>query len=164
VNVGNCTIYSNAAQNGGGISYHNSSYGTVSWCTLYDNDAPTGAGISCTNDSSPTIARTIITASTGAGTGMNCGVGSTPVVECSDIWGNAGGDAICGADNGDNISLDPLFCRVDPLAEGVFSIQSVSPCTPDSSLCSLRIGAGTVECGTSPTEPTTWGRLKSSYR
>jgi hypothetical protein len=48
-------------------------------------------------------------------------------VRCSDIFGNAGGNAICGTDAGRNFSLDPLFCD---LAANNYRLQNASPCYP----------------------------------
>jgi hypothetical protein len=163
--IGNCSIYSNTAGEGGGVSFHNTAAGEVQSSTIHNNVANIGGGLSCTNNSTNvTISKTIITLNEGNPGAMNCGVGSMPTVECSDLWGNIGGDTICGTDAGDNLNLDPQYCHMDPTAEGNFQIQSDSPCTQTNSPCSLLIGARGIGCGTDPVEPATWGQIKSQYR
>lgn len=77
--------------------------------------------------SSPTIDKTII-AFNNPGAAMACLDGSdNPVVSCSDIYGNQGGNTICGTNGGHNFSLDPLFCD---LANSNFRLQMTSPCYP----------------------------------
>ncbi len=61
------------------------------------------------------------------GRGIYCtGTGDPPLIACCDVFGNAGGDGLCGTGS-NNFSLDPLLC--DPPA-GNFRIQDVSPCAP----------------------------------
>jgi hypothetical protein len=96
--------------------------------------------------------------------------GHTPIVQCTDIYGNADGDWVdCIAPlNGlyGNFSADPKFC--DTLS-GYFWLEDCSPCLPDhhpyGHECGDVIGAfgSGCACG-SATEPTTWGAIKSRYR
>jgi predicted outer membrane repeat protein len=119
-----------------------------------------GGGIYCT-DSSPMITNNIIAFST-SGEAIACATGSSPLLMCNDIFGNAGGDAICGRDGGDNFSLDPRFCGVP--GSGNFFLQSISPCAPDNSPCGGLVGALGVNCGTTATREASWGALKHHYR
>jgi hypothetical protein len=88
-------------------------------------------------------------------------------VECSDIWGNSGGDYVdCLAGmnglNG-NFSADPLLCNPD---FGDFALQVDSPCAPGNHPAGAdcgTIGAREPGCG-NPTETTTWGRIKAMFR
>ena len=79
----------------------------------------------------------------------NCyGAGSTPLLTCCDVYGNAGGDWVgCIASQsgiGGNISLDPLFCDA---ANGDYGLEGDSPCAPDyNPNCGL-IGAWPTGCG-----------------
>lgn len=115
----------------------------VSQCTIAGNgtNATSGqaGGISC-NNSSPVIEKTII-AFNGPGAGMYCDGASTPDVSCTDVFGNAGGDLLCGNDLGGNFSLDPRFCD---LAGGDFTLHADSPCLdnqhPQGAACD-QIGA-----------------------
>lgn len=89
------------------------------------NAAPgLGGGISCLG-SSPTIESSII-AFNNPGKGLACADGaSVPVTSCSDLFGNQGGNQICGTNGGNNFSLDPLFCD---LATNDFALRRNSPC------------------------------------
>ncbi|MCK4414151.1 MAG: right-handed parallel beta-helix repeat-containing protein [Candidatus Eisenbacteria sp.] len=72
------------------------------------------------------IAYTISAAST-AGQGIWCA--SNPeliTISCCDVYGNAGGDDLCGTHT-DCFSLDPLLC--DAIA-GNFHVDDASPCAP----------------------------------
>ncbi len=162
--VTGCTMYANTAlEEAGAIQFHNGSSGIVTSCTIYGNDGGRAGGISCTNNSSPTISRTII-ANAISGPAFACGQGSTPIVSCSNTFGNPGGDTICGTDSGDNISVDPKFCSTMPGQDGNFALQSDSPCLASQSLCGMLIGASDTVCGASPVGAASWGRIKASYR
>ena len=98
---------------------------------------------------------------------------------CCDVFGNSAGDWVgcllgLGEKNG-NISADPLFCGLEVSDAHVFgdrfTLSPDSPCLPTLGGCPL-IGARDVgECGSSrrnplirSVQPTTWGRIKGSYR
>ena len=138
--------------------------------TFYGNDI----GLVCAYGASPVLEQTIISFSRWeAFPAIHCDdPNSHPVLECCDIFGNAGGDWTgCIADqlgvNG-NISEDPLFC--DPEAND-FTIAENSPCAPGNSPagCDL-IGALPVGCTATTAVPeialreTTWGAVKASFR
>jgi hypothetical protein len=110
----------------------------------------------------PGIVRSVILAHT---TGQACFGEAT--WSCSDLFGNAGGDAICATDGGGNFSSDPQFCAVDPIGTQKASIQSDSPCAPGNhpqgESCGL-IGARPVACGTISVEAKTWAQVKELYR
>ena len=91
--------------------------------------------------------------------------GGTPAftITCSDLWGNSGGDAICGIDGGSNLSLDPLFCSKDPVGTRNVAIQKGSPCAPGMSACG-RIGAGDVDCTPLEIDQRSWSQIKNLYR
>ncbi|MFC1572692.1 FG-GAP-like repeat-containing protein [Candidatus Eisenbacteria bacterium] len=121
VQLGNCTLYGNSANDGGGLA------------------VPGG-----THDD-PVLSNTIIAFSTSGGA-VSCG-GTDPVVSCCDIYGNVGGDwiqCIAGMESiNHNFSADPLFC--DP-AWGDFTLQDGSPCEPEADpFCNL-IGALSDAC------------------
>lgn len=70
----------------------------------------------------------------------------TGIVQCSDMFGNAGGDwngslASFAAVNG-NMTVDPLFCETDT---GDYFLEDGSPCAPANSLCG-QVGALPVNC------------------
>jgi len=162
--VSECAFYLNTGSEGGGVSMNAVSSGEIDQCTFYMNSAALGGCISCTNDSDPTISYSILAGST-AGAALDCGLGSEPIVDCCDMFGNDGGDALpaCAVSTGNNISADPQFCMVAPEMSGIFTLQSDSPCTALNSACGL-IGRDEEACGTDSVDPSTWGRIKSSYR
>ncbi len=129
VSLARCTITKNScpgeSSDGGGIYIFFTTTTTIDSCTIAQNGTGgSGGGLTC-NFASPAIDNTII-AFNGPGAGLYCtDGGSVPVVTCSDLFGNAGGDAICGTDNGNNFSLDPLFC--DTLTND-YALKSASPC------------------------------------
>jgi hypothetical protein len=110
----------------------------VTSSTFAENGAPSGGAFYC-EDSSPEIVNTIIAFGI-EGEAVACVGSSVPVVSCTDIFGNAGGDwAGCIADQAPfsgNLSVDPLF--VDAHG-GDFRLLPDSPCV-DASGCGL-IGA-----------------------
>ena len=112
---------------------------TLRNCTIADNESVSGGlagGVMAQWGSAPVIEACII-ANNVNGAGLYCD-GASPVVSCTDIYGNDGGDAICGVDDGGNISLDPQFCGVDN-----YLLQIGSPC---ASVCGGRIGAKPASC------------------
>jgi predicted outer membrane repeat protein len=138
-----CVIIGNSAQDGGGI-YSNAASPTIENCTFVENIATSGgAGIHLRNSNGAVVKNTIIAFST-QGPGMACTLGSTPTVSCTDIFGNAGGDALCGTDGGGNFFADPLFCGVP--GSGDVSIGGHSPCNPARNPCAVLVGALPVAC------------------
>lgn len=100
-------------------------------CTFYGNAAPYGGNISSDCSAYASISGCIVAASS-AGVGIYKDGSSGAAIECTDIFGNAGGDWVGQiADqyglNG-NICLDPMFC--DP-ENGDFTLSEGSPCLPD---------------------------------
>lgn len=137
---------------GGGIDVSFTPSPSISNCTIVDNATGQngfGGGISVQFSAAPTIDRCIIASAT-AGQGMYC-LAATPVVGCTDIWGNAGGDALCGTDGGGNFSADPLFCNT---AEKPWHIATDSPCADGNhpgGLCGgIDLGWAPAGCGGSP--------------
>ncbi|MFC1573204.1 C25 family cysteine peptidase, partial [Candidatus Eisenbacteria bacterium] len=137
-----CVLDSNTAAWGGAIALEASSP-EITNCTLAHNAAANaGAGLYC-SDSSPTVERCLIAFSP-SGEGVACSGISDPVFTCCDVFGNAGGDGLCGTDGGDNISAHPRFCDAD---SPELTLGSNSPCAVANSPCGELIGAGDVGCG-----------------
>ncbi|MBD3236042.1 MAG: hypothetical protein GF330_05015 [Candidatus Eisenbacteria bacterium] len=125
-------------------------------CTFYDNYATNyGAALRCYDFSDPVIENTIIAFSS-EGVSISCANSGMPVISCTDIYGNAGGDWVdpfddqLGVDG--NFSADPLFCDAPG---GDLTLDAESPCTannaPDD--CGL-IGAYDIGCGDTSDTPT----------
>jgi hypothetical protein len=152
----NLTITGNTATGffaeGGGLDISFTPAPLVEGCTIADNTAsPSGlaGGVSVQFGADPIIDRCIISGSI-TGQGLMC-MGATPVVSCTNIWNNAGGDDLCGTDNGGNFSADPMFCGS---VERPYNLQEASPCAPGNhpdGLCDgLVIGSLGAGCGSSP--------------
>ncbi|MBN1824965.1 MAG: right-handed parallel beta-helix repeat-containing protein [Candidatus Eisenbacteria bacterium] len=129
---------------GGGLFLFFANACSLLQCTIAGNgtvDDELGGGIT-SQYCSPVIEQTIL-AFNGPGAGITCTDG-TPVFSCCDLYGNTGGDAICGMDDGGNFSQDPRFCDD---ANDLFTLHCDSPCFPgrhpDGSSCGL-IGAETI--------------------
>lgn len=83
-------------------------------------------------------------------------------VECNDSWGNDvnwGGADLEGVLG--NFSAPPLYCN----APGEdFSVAANSPLLPANNSCGVVIGAFGPGCLPLAIEPSSWGRIKASYR
>ena len=130
-----CVFRRNSAFFGGGV-YCGSASPAVTSCTFVENEGAYGGGIYVFGTSSPSITHTIVAFST-SGEGLLCN-GSTPFTTLSCVYGNAGGDQLCGDYSTSMLYEDPLFCG---LAAGELSLQGESPCLPDNNPWGVRIGA-----------------------
>lgn len=161
-----CVVSRNfAAIEGGGLylGEYSSSPGAVDGCTVAANGSPSGAGIWFGRVGDITVTNTIV-AFNGPGAGINCGhptTSSAPVVNECCVFGNAGGDSLCG-EYSHNFFMDPLFCDLE---SGDLTLCSTSPCLPEYNPWHELVGALGQGCGkcSSPVEPTSWGRLKALY-
>lgn len=144
--VGNtCT---GAYSDGAGVHTLFSPSPTLRNCTVVANGTSAGGtcgGVMAQWSSAPSLESCIIAFAT-AGAGVWCD-SATPTVACCDVYGNAGGDALCGADGGGNFAADPLFC------DTVFYKLGVgSPCADgcDGGI----VGAPRGACGVSAIDET----------
>ena len=150
----NC-IYANHSLAGSILSVIYSSP-TVRNCTITANEDDAGTGILTSYGSGTRIERCIIAFNSGPA--LRCFGNSSPWVGCNDIYGNTNDD-ICGADQGSNISADPLFCNPQLSA---FNVQANSPVlgTPCGDL-----GAHISTCpAVTAIERTSWSHVKLGYR
>jgi hypothetical protein len=136
--------------------------GTVSGCTLVDNALTAENPAIEIYQASVDFDRTLIAFNEGSA--MACLAPSTVTVRCSDFYGNAAGNGICGDDLGGNFSADPLFCGAEI---GDYTLDAASPCLPGNHPggmdCGL-IGARGLGCGATPVAETTWGRVRALFR
>jgi predicted outer membrane repeat protein len=174
VHLVGCLFWANGAGGaGGGIDFDDASVpngpegssavlaAVVENCTLVGNETAPGRGAGMEFEALGITVSNTIVAFSPSGMGVSCFSGGDPVFTCCDVFGNAGGDAICGTDGGDNFALDPMFCD---LAGGDFAIYGISPCAPaNSGTCGL-IGALPPGCGPTNVEPASWGAIKAMYR
>jgi hypothetical protein len=133
----NCTFVGNSADLGGAIALGYGSGGIVTDCTLVGNAGVNVGGINCRNNASPQVTNTIIAHSLD-GSAVGCGSsGPMPSFDHCCVYGNAGGDSLCGIYQGQgNIYDDPLFCNEQ---EGAYYLQDCSPC--------LGAGVGLTDIG-----------------
>jgi len=134
---------------GGGLDISFTPAPLLENCTITGNstsDNGFGGGLSIQWGANPVIDKCIISGST-AGQGLYCS-SSSPTVSCSDIFGNAGGDDLCGIDGGGNFSADPMFCGDEGI---MYRVESGSPCAagnhPVSGCDDALIGALPASCG-----------------
>ncbi len=151
--IRNCIFLSNQSErSGGAIAIAAFVSPLFINCTFYGNSALWEGSAMYIQDATPEIKNTIIA----FGTGFRAiafhwggGFSNTPVFECSDIFGNEGGDWTEGFANqfgtNGNISFDPLFCDT---ASQDLHIDALSFCAPTSSFneCGNLIGALGVGC------------------
>jgi hypothetical protein len=136
---------------------------TVQLCTFYRNSGGGGGALHC-RTANPMVLQTILAFST-AGKGIHCESAALPYVAYSDVYGNAGGDAVCGTSY-QNGSEDPRFCDMDgddvTLCANSWCLPGGPPHNPTGTLIGAR-GQGCGDCS-SPVAPATWGAVKALYR
>lgn len=147
-----CTIADNRAGGSGGGFSTWLSHGVLENVTFVGNRAGARGGALSSVDSNPLLAGVIL-AFSAAGEGIYCEGANVPELSHCDIFGNVGGDELCGVDVAWNISEDPLFCD---LFGGDLSLCFNTPCTgplmPDGHMG--RYGVGCSACTeTAVTEP-----------
>ncbi len=152
--VERCLFAGNEATDVGAIHVGYGGSAHIRNSTFVGNTGATIGAISVSGNaaSTPTTLENCILTTNGPGPVLDCD-GDALTVVCCDVWNNASGRACLPGDR--NISLDPLFCGAD-----LWSLQEGSPCAPHNSPSCGLIGAKDVAC-TSPTEQTSWGRIKS---
>jgi len=145
VELSHCTFHGNWTQGNGylagnvGIEYSDFIPLNVDITHSIMASSPDGQGVWCTGYGNP-----------------------APQISCCCVFGNAGGDALCGEGTG-NFNLDPLLC--DPQA-GNFHVQDASPCAPGhhpggATACDgLLIGAWSAGCDAGVEEPIASSELR----
>jgi len=132
-----CSFYQNSANyDGGAVDLGDGVSATFDACTFSGNAAMSGgSAIACVSDmyraaAVCTVSNSIIAFGTMGGATYCAGTGAV-VLECCDVYGNAGGDytgCIAGQNGSNgNISVDPLFCGEDNPAQPL-ALSSISPC------------------------------------
>lgn len=162
IDIRDCVFVGNTSGLGAGISLHQVGNPTIQGCTFYANSATTGSSIHAGSNSHPVVLRSILSFGL-LGSGAIGTYGGTLLFECSDIFGNEGGDWVGEISDQlgvyGNISADPLFCDFD-LDD--FHLRNDSPCAPDNNDCGVLMGAWPVGCSTSA-ENATWGEIKALF-
>jgi hypothetical protein len=156
-----CLFARNEAQTwGGGIDCEAQSAPILEFCTLAQNRALEGGGLWATSDCMISLHSTIVAFNPDGG-GLyihaNPGTPTSIALDCSDVFGNAGGDYGGLSQNqtglNGNISDDPLFCDA---GAGDFRLQDASPCAPPQNPCLEAAGAFGIGCAPTqvPVTPT----------
>lgn len=129
--LNNCIMAGNLAdQSGGAVHFTGQNYMVGN--TLVGNRAfKYGSGIYSASGSVVSITQSIV-AFGKSQDGVHVNQDATVTIECSNIFGNDGGDwtdsiAELMGSNG-NICDDPLFCSSAPLSEGFCALRDDSPC------------------------------------
>lgn len=121
-----CVIAQNTASGPlaecGGVAIDFAPTARLENCTIAYNAA---GNVLCQYGATPSIDKCIVAFAT-SGAGLVCS-GATPTVSCSNIYGNAGGNAICGINAGGNFSANPQFCGT---VSREYNLQPGSPCLP----------------------------------
>ncbi len=158
--ITDCVFLDNqAAVAGGGVRLDYSEAEFVR-CTFAGNGAPSGGGIDCGTLSFPTFTNCIVAFGTQGGA-VDCPGSGSPTFARSCVYGNAGGDDLCGIVV-DILFEDPLFC--DP-GEGDVSLAEASPCLSENNLWGELIGARDVGCIVPVVvETRSWGAIKALFR
>ena len=183
------TILGGYTDEGGAIKCENGSSPTIRNCVLRDNYGASGGAIYC-DSSSPAFENCTISYNTSPISGAAFllysdstfensilshsiegaavfGYESNPLLSCTDVVWNEGGDWVgCISDqqnqNG-NFSNTPAFC--DP-ENGDFRLQPGSPCLPEHNDCGILVGAlGEGDCAPTGAEevPVSDRMLLSAY-
>ena len=150
-------IAGNAAATGGAVFTSNQGRTVIVQSTLAANRANAGAAVFLSGGTS-TFLRSIIAFHTGS-LALYC-QGAPPTYDCVDVYGNTS-DALCGTDAGGNVSVNPLFCDLDPSA-GRYDVR-LHPSSPVSSGACGRLGAGEPTCTSTMTTRISWSALKRQY-
>jgi predicted outer membrane repeat protein len=167
-----CIFENNSADSshGGAVACGSLGQADISNCTIAGNSASRGGAISALHTGENLLLSNCILAFNSGAEAVFCDSADQVTFECSDIFGNSGGDWIgCIADQADtngNFSADPMFCGIQN-PDSVYALCTASPCasnhSPDG--CGL-IGAVGVGCNISfkNREQIYWGYLKALFR
>jgi predicted outer membrane repeat protein len=146
--IAGCLITGNSANDGGGALYCDSlSAPLLVACTLSGNQAPLGGGVYCGEMAPRPALQNSIVAFSPAGGAVYCDGEAAPVLSCSDVYGNTGGDwwQTCIEEQRDlrwNFNVDPCFCGE---GEGDYSLREDSPCVGTWGSCGT-VGAMQIGC------------------
>jgi predicted outer membrane repeat protein len=141
----NSVFTENVAEAGAAICFDNGASPPVTGCTFSGNIAGLGTETARFVNSSSEVTNTIL-AFTVEELAASCVGTTTPSFTHCCVYGNAGGDSLCG-DHVSNLFADPLFCD-GPTTD--VTLHDDSPCLPDGNPWSEQIGAkGAGGCGLS---------------
>jgi predicted outer membrane repeat protein len=136
---------------GGAIHCANGSSVSIENCTLVGNsndaypDSAAGT-VAYVADSSQAVFGRCILAYNDYGCPIACEEDASVSIECSDVFGNHGGNWDCClegyGETNNNFSADPEFCG----GEDGYGLRGSSPCTPEHSPCGELVGVRLDMC------------------
>ncbi|MCK4513375.1 right-handed parallel beta-helix repeat-containing protein [bacterium] len=136
-----CTFAGNTGDDYvGTVSCYKSSP-AISNCTFFGNISPGGGTILCRNDSEPDIINTVFALQWDGAVILCDHETCAPQISFSCVFGNAGGDTLCGTYH-DILLADPLLCMA---GETPYGLQDCSPCI-GTGFGGVNIGAWDVSC------------------
>ena len=161
IDVHGCNISGNNA----GINYYEMNSNILN----YNNTllANTGSGMYLNDVTHCSIRNSIICGNAYGIIGFGINIGML----CNDVFNNGVNYAIMDFPDptglGGNISVDPQFCSIDPVAYNNYHLQSDSPCAPGNHPsgypCGL-MGCEPVGCATTGSEKTNWSKVKQLFK
>jgi len=144
-----CLFVDNVAEaTGGTIHATGGATPALQECTIVGGDAALGSGLSSWDTVGMMLDQVILVDGL-RGAAWAGDSDSAPLIACSDIYGNEGGDWVGalapmeGMDN--NISADPFFCYAFDEANP-YTLKDISPCSADANPGCGTIGAFAVNC------------------
>jgi len=136
--------------------------------TFSGNGAGIGGAVMALSGSGSVTAENWIIAFSTSGEPFSCGWSTSVNLECSDVYGNAGGDYVgcIEGQNGTNgnFSEDPFFCDQ---TGGDFTLHADSPCAEENNPGCGQVGALGVDCPAASIDDlldTSWGGIKGMWR
>ncbi len=144
-----CLFVDNSSEaSGGTINAGLGSAPSLVECTVVRGDGAVGSGLASWDSQGLVLDRVIIVNGQ-TGRAWDGDASSAPAPECSDIFGNEGGDwvgALAPFENTDgNISDDPQFCGTAD-SSNPYTLNNASTCSPDANPSCGQIGAFGVNC------------------
>ena len=138
-----CVFAGNTSGENGGALHCAFTSPSFENCTIHENTAG-GEGSALSffgSTTAPSVIESILAFNPG-NSAVTCGDNATVTLECSDVYGNVGGDwtGCLAGQLGvlDNFSADPLFCDA---GVGDLSLRANSPCLGINSPCGEYVGA-----------------------
>jgi predicted outer membrane repeat protein len=157
-----CLFADNSCADDGGAIATYSANTVIRNCTFSGNSAAGGGNIHIGSGYYLPVIKNTILADAVSGGAIDCAGSSPPLTltHCC-IYGNAGGDSLCG-DYSQNLFADPVFCDTENPAQP-YTIHESSPCAPSNNPWGEWIGAFETGCP-SAVEPASWGNVKGMLR
>ena len=140
-----------------GVIRINDASPVIKSCTIADNNGGLVGSIEVVSGISEPVIKNTIIANDSTGWAVYCLAGAAPLITHCCIFGNTGGDSLCGGYY-QNLFVDPLFCYTENPAQP-YAVHANSPCAPSYNPWSEWIGALESGCP-SPIEPVGWGNVK----